>query len=95
MEEANRARSVRRLPSIIAPRSRPAAPTLTPRSTGRWRSPRPPRSTKWSKSPPRTCGPASRPWASRARNAALAQKAANDTAEPIKSGLSEGFKNVA
>jgi len=27
--------------------------------------------------------------------AALAQKAANDTAEPIKSGLSEAFKNVA
>jgi Phasin protein len=27
--------------------------------------------------------------------AALAQKAANDTAEPIKSGLTEAFKNVA
>ena len=27
--------------------------------------------------------------------AALAQKAANDTAEPIKTGLSEAFKNVA
>jgi len=27
--------------------------------------------------------------------AALAQKAANDTAEPIKRGLSEAFKNVA
>jgi phasin len=27
--------------------------------------------------------------------AALAQKAANDTAEPIKSGFSEAFKNVA
>ena len=27
--------------------------------------------------------------------AALAHKAANDTAEPIKSGLSEAFKNVA
>jgi phasin len=27
--------------------------------------------------------------------AALAQKAANDTAEPIKSGLAEAFKNVA
>ena len=27
--------------------------------------------------------------------AALAQKAANDTVEPIKSGLSEAFKNVA
>ena len=27
--------------------------------------------------------------------AALAQKAANDTAEPIQSGLSEAFKNVA
>jgi hypothetical protein len=32
------------------------------------RSPRRPRSTRWSKSPPPTCAPGSRPWASRARN---------------------------